>query len=62
MVLLLMDGHMFMAGTEDISINNGAVLNIMQIIIAVIPSAAEAELGALFINAKMAVLIKEMGH
>ncbi len=25
-------GHMFMAGTEEIPINNGAVLNILQII------------------------------
>jgi hypothetical protein len=25
-------GHMFMAGTKDIPINNGAVLNILQII------------------------------
>ncbi len=47
--------HMFMAGTEDIPINNGAVINILQIIRAVISSAAEAELGALFINAKTAV-------
>jgi hypothetical protein len=28
-------GHMFMAGTEDILINNGAVLNILQVIRAV---------------------------
>jgi hypothetical protein len=59
-------GHMFMAGTEDIPINNGAVLNISQIIRAVMSLAAEAELSALFINAKMAVsmqhTLKEMGH
>jgi hypothetical protein len=59
-------GHMFMAGTEDIPINNGAVLNILQIIRAVMSSAAEAKLGTLFINAKMAVsmqhMLKEMGH
>ncbi len=50
-------GHMFMfmAGTEDIPINNGAVLKILQIIKAVMSSAAEAELGTLFINAKTAV-------
>ncbi len=48
-------GHMFMAGTEEIPINNGAVLNISQIMKAVMSSAAEAELGTLFINAKMAV-------
>jgi hypothetical protein len=59
-------GHMFMAGTEDIPINNGAVLNISQIIRAVMSLAAEAELVALFINAKMVVLmqhiLKEVGH
>jgi hypothetical protein len=58
-------GHMFMAGTEDIPINNRAVLNISQIIRAVMSSAAEAELGALFINAKTAVsmrhTLKKMG-
>jgi hypothetical protein len=58
---------MFMAGTEDIPNNNGAVLNILQILMrAVMSSAAEAELGALFIKAKMAVsmqrTLKEMGH
>ena len=46
---------MFMAGKENIPRNNGAVLNISQIIKAVMSSAAEAELGALFINAKTAV-------
>jgi hypothetical protein len=57
---------MFMAGTEDIPINNGVVLNISQIIRAVMPSATEVELGALFINAKMVVLmqhtLEEMRH
>ena len=43
-------GHMFMAGKDKIPINNGAVLNISQIIRAVMSSAAEAELGALFIS------------
>ncbi len=59
-------GHMFMAGNKDIPQNNGAVLNILQIIGAVMSSAAEAELGALFINAKTAVSmhksLKELGH
>ncbi len=59
-------GHMFMAGMEEIPINNGAVLNISQIIKAVMSSTAEAELGTLFINAKTAVSIqrtlKELGH
>jgi hypothetical protein len=59
-------GHMFVAGTEDIPINNGAVLNILQIIRAVMSSAAEAELGASFVNAKTAVsmqcTLNKMGH
>jgi hypothetical protein len=59
-------GHMFMAGHDKIPINNGAVLNISQIIRAVMSSAAEAELGALFINAKTAVSMRqtltELGH
>ncbi len=59
-------GHMFTAGTEEIHINNGAVLNILQIIKAVMSSAPEAELSALFINAKTAVsmrrTLEELGH
>ena len=59
-------GHMFMAGTKDISINNGGVLNILQIIRVVMSSATEAELGALFINTKTAVsmqcTLEESGH
>jgi hypothetical protein len=59
-------GHMFMAGTEEIPINNGAVLNILQIIKTVMSLAAEAKLGALFINAKTAVsmqcTLEELGH
>ncbi len=55
-----------MAGTEEIPINNGAVLNISQIIKTVMSSAAEAELGALFINAKTAVsmqrTLNKLGH
>jgi hypothetical protein len=59
-------GQMFMAGTEEIPINNGAVLNILQIYKTVISSAAEAELGTLFINAKTVVsmqcTLEELGH
>ncbi len=59
-------GHMFMSANDDIPTNNGAVLNISQIIRAVMSSAVEAELGALFINAKTAVsmhhTLKELGH
>jgi hypothetical protein len=57
---------MFMAGKDEIPINNGAVLNISQIIQAVMSSTAEAELGAIFINAKIAVSMQqtliELGH
>jgi hypothetical protein len=35
-------GHMFMASNEEIPKNNGAILNILQIIRAVTSSAAEA--------------------
>jgi hypothetical protein len=48
-------GHMFMASDDKIPKNNGAVLNISQIIHAAMFSAAEAKLGILFINAKVAV-------
>jgi hypothetical protein len=44
---------MFMAGKDNIPFNNVAVLNILQINQAVMSFAVEAELGALFINAKM---------
>jgi len=59
-------GHMFMSANDNIPTNNWAVLNISQIIRAVMSSAAEAKLGALFINAKTAVsmrhTLEEMGH
>jgi hypothetical protein len=59
-------GHMFMAGDNKIPISNGAVLNILQEIKSVMSSATEAELAALFINAKTAVsmctMLKELGH
>ena len=46
--------------------NNGAILNIAKVIDAVMSSAAEAELGALFINAREAVhlrrILVELGH
>ncbi len=51
---------------EEMPINNGAVLNISQINKAVMSSVVEAKLGALFINAKMAVsmrhTLEELGH
>ena len=46
--------------------NNGAIENIAKVIDSVVSSAAEAELGALFINAREAVhlrqILVEMGH
>jgi hypothetical protein len=59
-------GHFFMSSDVTNPHNNGAVLNIAQLIKAVMSSAAEAELGALYINAREAVpmrqLLTEMGH
>ncbi len=59
-------GHMFMAGNDKIPINNGAVLNILQVLKSVMSSATEAELAALFLNAKTAIsmrtMLKELGH
>ena len=59
-------GHFYLSSDEDIPPNNGAILNIAQVIKAVMSSAAEAELGALYINAREAVYIRiilaEMGH
>jgi hypothetical protein len=59
-------GHFFLSSNVQNLQNNGAVLTIAQIIDAVLLSATEAELGALFINAKEAVhmqwILQEMGH
>ena len=59
-------GHFFMSSDSENPANNGAVLNIAQIIKAVMTSAAEAEIGAMFINGREAVparkTLEEMGH
>ena len=59
-------GHFFMSEDDDEPRNNGAVLTVAQIIKAVMTSAAEAELGGLYINSREAVpmrhLLNEMGH
>jgi hypothetical protein len=60
-------GHFFLTKKNNDTVPaNGAVLNIAQVIKAVMSSAAEAELGAQYINAKQAVPIrhklKELGH
>ena len=59
-------GHFFMAGDTTYPENNGAVHTVAQIIKVVMSSAAEAELGALYINCREAIparqLLQEMGH
>ncbi len=55
-----------MSNDEAIPSNNGAVLMMLQIIKAVMSSAAEAEIGALYINCKEAILARHtleyLGH
>ena len=48
-------GHYFMSSDTNTPHNNGAVMTISHIIKAVLSSAAEAEVGALFINCREAV-------
>ena len=59
-------GHFFMSNNSPIPANNGAIVTIYQIIKAVMSSAAEAELGDLFINCREAIparhSLKAMGH
>jgi hypothetical protein len=59
-------GHFFLSNNSSSAPNNGAILTTSTIIKAVMSSAAEAELGAIFLNAKEAVFIRqiltEMGH
>ena len=59
-------GHFFLSENEEFPTNNGAIHTTSQIIRAVMSSAAEAELAALFINSQEAIpqrqLLEEMGH
>ena len=59
-------GHYFLSNNNDPPHNNGAILTNATIIKAVMSSAAEAELGALYLNAKEAIyicqILHEMGH
>jgi hypothetical protein len=59
-------GHFFLSTSADIPPNNGAILNIAHIIKHVMASATEAELAALYINAREAVYIRiildALGH
>ena len=50
-------GHFFLSEDVNNPSNNGAILNIAQIIKAVMSSATEAKLGALYINKREAVYI-----
>ncbi len=52
-------GHKFMSTNKEILCNNGVVLNISQIVYAVKFSTVEAKLGALFVNAKTAVSMRQ---
>ncbi len=58
--------HFFMSNNEPIPSNNGAILTILQIIKAIMSSVAEAEIGALYINCKEAILtqhtLEYLGH
>ena len=55
-----------MSNNAEMPPNNGSVHNVAQIIKALMSSATDAELGALFINAREAVhtrnILEEMGH
>jgi hypothetical protein len=59
-------GHFFLSSDIADPVNNGAVLNLAQLIKADMSSVAKAELGALYINAHKAVpqhhTLDEMGH
>ena len=48
-------GHFFLSNTDVYPPNNDTVINTMQIIKAVMSSKAEAELWAVFLNAKQAM-------
>jgi hypothetical protein len=59
-------GHFFLSNNDQFPPNNGAILTTATIIKAVMSSAAEAELGALFLNAKEGIysrqILTKMGH
>ena len=59
-------GHFFMSKDVSLPPNNGAVLNIAQMMKTVMSSAAEVEIWAMYVNAREAVparkILNEMGH
>jgi hypothetical protein len=58
--------NFFMSSNFDDPINNGAILNLAQLIKAIMSSTAEARIGALYIKAHEAVpqqqTLEEIGH
>ena len=52
-------GHFFCSSNVDNPPDNGAVLNISKILTAVMSSAAEAKLGALYINDRKAIPMRQ---
>ncbi len=59
-------GHFFMSNNTAKPPNNGVILTVAQIIKVVMSSAAEAEVGALYINCREAIparhTLEFMGH
>jgi hypothetical protein len=53
-------GHFFLSNDKKNPPNNGAILINTTIIKAVMSSAAKAELGALYLNAKEAVYLRQI--
>ena len=51
-------GHFYLSTDVPYPPNNGAIENIAKVIDSVVSSAADAELGALFINAREAVYLQ----
>ena len=58
--------HFFISSDRQMPPNNSAVLTLCQIMCAVMSSACEAQIGAMYVNAREAVLarktLEEMGH
>jgi hypothetical protein len=59
-------GHFFLSNKDKFPSNNGEIFTNATIIKAVMASAAKAELGALYLNAKEAIYLRqiliELGH
>ena len=60
------EGHFYMSSNFTHSEDSGAILNIAGIMKHAMTSAAEAEIGALFLNSRQAItarrLLEEIGH